>query len=147
MALPANTELVAIAWLGGVTGLTPAMVAAQLPKDNTTWAASGFVTVRTVGGSPRRYTTLREPVVTVDTWAVKPGSAKPPWYQANYLAELINLGCRVSNVQRTLTLPTNYPPARVLSAYLVTEPRRSYTDEGDYARYVLDLALHWVDLS
>jgi hypothetical protein len=147
MPLRANTELVATAWLGGVTGLSTAMVATQLPKDNSSWAASGFVTVRTVGGSPGLYVPLRAPVVGVDCWAVSPNSGKPPWFQANALAELIDAGCRATNGGRTLTLPTGYSQARVLSAYLVSEPRRSYADEGDYARYVLDLALHWVDLS
>jgi hypothetical protein len=121
------------------------MVAATLPADNSTWAASGFVTVRTTGGSPALYVPLREPVVTLDFWAVKPGSTKPPWYQANGLAELVDVGTRASNVQRTVTLPTGYNPARVYSAYFVQEPRRAYGDQGDYAHYVADLALHWVD--
>lgn len=145
--LRANTELVAVAWLAGVEGLAPGMVAATLPTDNTTWAASGFVTVRTVGGAPGLYTPLRAPVVTVDTWAVRSGTSKPPWFQANYLAELVDRGCRASNVQRTLTLPSGYPAARVLSAYLVQEPRRAYGDAGDYAHYTADLTLCWVDLS
>lgn len=143
----ANTELVAIAWLGGVTGLTSAMVAATLPADNTTWAASGFVTVRTVGGAPGIHVPLRQPVVMVDCWAVKPGSSKPPWFQANALAELIDAGCRASTAQRPVTLPTGYPTARVLSAYLVSEPRRAYGDQGDYARYTVDMALNWTDAS
>lgn len=146
MALRANTELVAIAWLGTVTGLTSGMVAATLPTDNTSWAASGFVTVRTVGGTPGLYVPLRSPVVNVDFWAVKPGS-RPPWYQANALAELVDAGARASNAQRAVTLPTGYPTARVLSAYLLAEPRRAYGDQGDYARYTADLALHWTDLS
>lgn len=147
MTLRANTELVAISWLGGVAGLTSAMVAAGLPKDTSSWATNGFVTVRTVGGAPGLYVPLRSPIVMVDTWAVKPGSGKPPWFQANALAELVDAGCRASTVQRALTLPTNYGTARVLSAYLVSEPRRAYGDQGDYAHYVTDLALHWVDLS
>lgn len=147
MTLRANTELVAISWLGGVNGLTPSMVAATLPADNTTWAASGFVTVRTVGGAPGVHVPLRSPVVTVDCWAVKPGSSKPPWFQANYLAELIDAGCRASDAQRPVTLPTGYPLARVLSTYLVSEPRRAYGDQGDYAHYVMDMALNWVDTS
>jgi len=145
MALRANTELVAIAWLGGVTGLTSAMVAATLPADNTTWAASGFVTVRTVGGSPGLYVPMREPVVTLDFWAVKPGSSKPPWYQANALAELVDAGTRASNAGRPVTLPSGYNAARVFSAYFVNEPRRAYGDAGDYAHYTGDLALHWID--
>jgi len=123
------------------------MVASTLPKDNTSWAASGFVTVRTVGGSPGIHVPLRSPVVTVDTWAVGPNSAKPPWGQASYLAELIDQGCRASDAQRFVTLPTNYPDAKVLSAYLVSEPRRAFGDQGDYAHYVMDMALNWVDAS
>jgi hypothetical protein len=145
--LRANTELVAIAWLGGVTGLGSGMVAATLPKDTTGWAATGFVTVRVSGGAPGVHVPMRQPVVTVDCWAVKPGSNKSPWFQANYLAELVDAGCRAATAARSVTLPTNYPAARVHSAYLVSEPRRAYGDQGDYARYVLDMALNWVDLS
>lgn len=141
--LRASTELVGVSWLSGVTGLTAGMVATQLPRDNTTWAASGFVTVVTSGGSPGIYTPLRSPVVTVNTWAANPSSNKAPWGQANNLAELIDLGCRAANAQRVLTLPGSFPQARVLTAYLVTEPRRSYLDEGDYARYIFDLSLNW----
>ncbi|WP_297699638.1 hypothetical protein [Mycobacterium sp.] len=145
--LRANTELVAMAWLAGVTGLTSDMVAAVLPKDTTAWAATGFVTVRAVGGAPGIHVPMRQPVVTVDTWAVRPGSAKPPWFLANHLAELVDVGCRAVDASRTVTLPTNYGTARVHSAYLVSEPRRAYGDQGDYARYTTDLALNWVDLS
>lgn len=147
IALRANTELVAVAWIGGVEGLTPGMVNVTLPKDNTGWAASGFVTVRAVGGSPGLYAPLRSPVCVCDCWAVSPNSAKPPWGLANHLAELIVAGCLATNAERTVTLPDSYPGARVLSAYPVSEPRRAYGDQGDYAHYVLDLALHWIDLS
>lgn len=151
--LRANTDLVAVAWLGGVSGLTPNMVGAQLPADATTWAATGFVTVRTSGGRPALDVPMRGPVVTVDTWAVKPTSSKPPWNKANQLAELIVRACEPLSEQeriamkRTLTLPTGYPAARVESAYVVTEPRRSYGDIGDYASFTVDLQLHWADLS
>lgn len=153
VTLRANSDLVAVAWLGGVTGLSTAMVGSVLPSDATSWSTNGFVTVRTSGGRPVLDNALRGPVVTVDTWACKPTSSKPPWGQANYLAELIVRGCyprtdaeRVA-IQRTLTLPANYPQARVLSAYPVTEPRRSYGDIGDYAAFTFDLQLNWVDLS
>lgn len=147
MTFRANTELVAITWLGGVSGLASNMVAAVLPKDNTSWAATGFVTVRTSGGSPGIHVPLRNPVVTLDFWGVRPGSAKPPWFQANALAELVDVGCRAANAARPVTLPANYAPARVLTAYLLQEPRRAYGDQGDYAHYIADLQLHWVDLS
>lgn len=145
MTLPANTELVAIAWLGGVSSLTSSMVATTLPSDNTSWAASGFITVRTVGGTPGLYVPMREPVVTLDFWAVKPGSGKPPWFQAATLTELVQAGTRASNAQRAVTLPTGYNSAHVFSAYFVQEARRAYGDQGDYAHYVVDMALHWID--
>lgn len=147
MTFRANTELVTIAWLANVQGLTSSMVAATLPKDNTTWAASGFVTVRASGGSPGIHVPMRNPVVTLDCWAVRPGSAKPPWYQANQLAELIDAGCRSALAGRTVVLPTNYGSVRVHSAYLISEPRRVYGDQGDYARYTADMSVNWVDLS
>jgi len=151
--LRANTDLVAVAWLGGVAGLTAAMVGAQLPADATTWITSGFVTVRTSGGRPVLDNALRGPVVTVDTWACKPTSSKPPWNRANELAELVVRACyprtdaERTNLCRLLTLPGSYPAVRVLSAYPVTEPRRSYGDIGDYASYTFDLQLNWVDQS
>ncbi len=142
-----NTELVAIAWLGGVEGLSPSTVGATLPKDQTTWAGTGFVTVRTSGGAPAIYTPMRHPVVTLDFYAVKPGSSKPPWFMANELAELVDIGCRADAAPRSVTLPGNYPVARVFTAYFLQEPRRSYADAGDYAHYVADLALNWAALS
>lgn len=151
--LRANTDLVAQAWLAGVPGLTSAMVGSQLPSDNSTWAASGFVTVRTSGGRPVLDNALRQPVITVDTWACKVTSSKVPWNKANYLAECIVRACyprtdseRIA-VPRLLTLPAGYPHARVLSAVVVTEPRRSYGDIGLYASYTFDLSLSWVDQS
>lgn len=153
LVLRANTDIVAVAWLGGVTGLTADMVSTQLPTDANTWGTSGFVTVRTSGGRPVLDNPLRQPVVTVDTWACKPTSSKPLWNRANELAELIVRACYPRDeaekqaLCRLLTLPTGYPAARVLSAYPVTEPRRSYGDIGDYASFTFDLQLNWVDQS
>jgi hypothetical protein len=138
-----TTELVAVAWLAGVPGLSTQMVATQLPRDNTSWAASGFVTVRTVGGQPSIYTPLRQPVLAVDAWAVNPTSNKPPWFQANGLMELIREGCEATAGHRWVTLPGNYGPAQVTSAYFVTEPQRVYTDAGAYAHYNASLQLYW----
>lgn len=145
--LRANSELVAQAWLAGVSGLSGQMVASTLPQDTSKWADSGFVTVHVVGGTPGLYLPVRSPVVQVDCWAVSPSSNKPPWGKAANLAELIDVGCRAQNSERRVTLPGNFPEARVLAAYLVTEPRRMYGDAADYAHYMFDLALNWADLS
>lgn len=144
MTLRPNTELVATAWLGGITGLSPGMVATQLPQDAESWKATGFVTLRVTGGSPAMYTPLRSPMLSVDTWAVGRNSNKPPWAMANGLMELIDQGCRANNAQRWLTLPGTYMQARVTTAYFTTEPQRLYQDPGNYARYVANLALNWV---
>jgi hypothetical protein len=145
VALRATTELVAIAWLKGVVG---DIVATTLPADNSTWAASGFVVVATVGGSANRYVPLRSPVVSVDCWAVSPESNKPPWNKAAYLAELIQAACYDSQgTPRLLTLPTGYPQARVLSAYSEYEPRRVPDDEASYARFNLGLTFNWVEVA
>lgn len=150
--LHANNELVAVAWLAGVTGLTPDMVATTLPKDPTVWANTGFVTApTTVGGALPAGYAYRSPVVTVKCWATRPGSNKPPWGQAAHLASLVVDGCyapdgRGTGSIRRVTLPGGYPGAQVTGAWIPTEPRRSYGDAGDYACYVLDLALRWVEL-
>lgn len=149
VTLRATSELVAVAWLGGL--FADDIVATTLPKadsdGNLSWAASGFVTVSTVGGSAHQYYALRNPVVSVDCWAVNPNSARPPWGKAANLAEEIQAGCYAADIGRSLTLPGDYPAARVLSAYAVSEARRVPSDPASYARFNLSLALHWIEVS
>lgn len=146
-----TSELVAVSWLGSVQGLTPQQVATTLPSDDTTWAKAGFVTVAVVGGSPNIYLPIKSPVFQVDCWAVKPGSGRPPWWQANNLAELIRYATlQRTGINRLLTISANgvtYPPAVVQTAYLLTEPRRSYADAADYALYTADLAIEWTTVN
>lgn len=145
----ANTDLAATAWIGSLPGFTPAMVATALPEDNTTWAASGFVTVRTVGGTPEMYVPLREPVVSVDCYASAPnGGNKSSWAQANNLAEAIVAACQnTANFNAVLPGPAGYPSMRVLQAHALQEPRRVFGDKSFYARYQFDLQLYWVQLT
>jgi hypothetical protein len=153
LPLLATSELVIAAWIGSIEHLSPQMVATQLPAsvnaDGTvaSWVQTGFVTVSVVGGSPDIYLPVKKPVIQVDTWATKPGSNKPPWWQANVLAETI----RYATLQRTgfnrpLTLTVNgvsYPGAVVTSAYFATEFRRIGDDQADYARYQADMQISW----
>ena len=154
--LPPNSELVAVAWLGTVTGMSPGMVATQLPADQSAWSANGFVTIgggdgsggAVIGGQPNLYMPLRAPVLSVHCWAVTPGSAKPPWGKAAHLAELIVVGCYgETSMRRALTLPGTYADARVNEAYPLNEPRRIPGDQSGYAHYQMDLQLHWVALT
>ena len=143
------TDLVAVAWVKTIPGLVADGVATQLPADETTWASNGFVVVpATVGGTPHQNIPVRRPVCQVECWATVPGSDKLPWGMANALAEQIRAG---TYDRTTFGRPLNivaggvtYPTARVISARCHTEPRRIWSDAGDYAGFTFDLGLQWV---
>jgi hypothetical protein len=144
LILRATTEQVTTAWLKGVVG---DRVATTLPKDNASWAASGFCTVVTVGGGASMYVPLREPVLAVDCWAVNPDSQKPPWFKAAQLAEAIQAACHAhTGVPSTVVLGDGYPSAQVKTAYTAYEARRVPDDASSYARYTLGLVLGWVEV-
>lgn len=145
LQLRATPELVAEAWLKTVVG---DRVATTLPKDNTSWSASGFVTLVSAGGTPNLYVPLREPAMGVDCWANNPGSQKPPWNKAAALAEAIQAACYDHPiVPQTLTLPSGYPQAQVLSAYTTGEHRRIHDDASSYARYSIPgLVIAWTEV-
>ncbi len=147
--LHASTDLVAVAWIRTISGLVADGVATQLPSDETTWAANGFVVVPTqVGGTPHSTIPLRRPVVQVECWGTVPGSDKLPWGIPSQLAEQIRFGTYDrTTFGRPLTITAggvSYPGARVLSARMMTEPRRVWHDSGDYAGFTFDLMLQWV---
>ena len=145
--------LVAQAWLGQrVPGITPGMVAANLPRDLTTWAADGFVQVSIVpGAAPIDSGDRRTTLAQIDSWAVTVDSsggvaAKPPVGKATKNAELI-MRATEDDVQafgQVVTLPAAYAPARVLAVYPQTEPSEVPGDPGGYARVTLDLRIDWV---
>jgi len=145
LLLRATPELVAEAWLKTVVG---DRVATTLPKDNSSWAASGFCTLVVAGGTPTMYVPLREPVIGVDCWGNSGSSQKPPWGIAAALAEAIQAACYGHRaIPQTVTLPTGYPAAQVKSAYTTGEPRRIPDDPSSYARYSIPgLALAWVEV-
>jgi len=141
-----TSELVAVAWLKGLSGLNN-LVATDLPADATSWAASGFTQVLTVGGSPSLDFPLANPVVSLDFWANAPGSGKPPWNKANQLAEVARRGMLDHDaVQRALTLPAAYNNARCVTVYPLTEPRRVRDDAAEFARYTMDALFSWVEV-
>lgn len=147
LTLVPNDELVAAAWIGSIAGLSPQMVATQLPADESAWAANGFVTVSVAGGTPHPNLPLSRPVIQCDCWANNPASDKPPWFRAAALASAIRYACwSRTAIPRLLTITANgvsYPSAAVRDAYMATQPRRVYGDVGDYARYSCDIALVW----
>lgn len=156
IAKRATTELVAIAWLRDLVGDIVATTVPRVPESGIpVWADTGFVTVHTSGGSANKDVPMRMPVVLIDCWGVAPNSIKPPWARTTALAEAIVAGCYDhEGTPRLLTLPAGYPNARVLSAYTVQEPRRpvvpgggeASADLGSWARIVLALQLHWIEV-
>lgn len=149
---PANTSLVANLWLSSLPGLNSGMVAPRLPEkieQNASAITSGFVTYRTVGGTPDMYIPEREPVLSINCYGFPTATAsrKPQWALANGLAERIAAACQQpSSFNALLTLPTGYPHARVQQAHLLSEPREMYGDQAYWAIYQFDLQMYWVDL-
>jgi hypothetical protein len=139
----ASTEKVVVAWLSTIPGITAAMVDPQLPTNNATWAASGFITPYALGGTRDVYMPIGHPVVGLKCWAVDPDTGRPPWNMAADLAEAVAAGCFSNGTSQFLTLPYCDQNARLMSAYLIEEPRRTYGDTGDYACFNTTVALHW----
>lgn len=148
-SLHASSERVAVAWIMSIPGLVADGVATQLPSDETSWAKNGFVVVPTsVGGTPESNMPVRRPVVTVETWGTVPGSDKIPWGIPDQLmAQIIAGTYDRTTFGRPLTLvagKVTYPTARVLSATAMSEPRRIWSDVGDYGGYTADIRLDWI---
>lgn len=143
-----HSEMVAVAWLAGVTGLTADMVGTDLSTaDNATLAASGYVQVQAVAGTPDIYTPQRQPTVQVNCWALNSSSGRPPWNRAWHLANTIwDAVLDHPTVPRAVTTPTGYNGARVMSVWPQTEPRVLPGDIGSYARISLDLTVAWVEM-
>jgi hypothetical protein len=143
---PATAELAAVAWLKSLNGLGDGMVATQLPKDQDTWTATGFVVVAAdVGGAQNGYVPWRQSVLQLETYGVNPRTLNPDWATANYLAELI-VAAATGNENLGVELATRdgYAPIRVTDASPATAPNRAETDPSSYALYRTDLALNWV---
>jgi hypothetical protein len=142
----ASAELVASAWIATIPGFTADGVSSQLPADETTWAANGYVVVPvTVGGSPHPTVPMQRPVLQVECWATNIASTRLPWGKASNLAEQIRIATydRSGAFARLLNLEGGYPPARVTSARVLTHPQRIWADTGDYAGFRLNLELQF----
>lgn len=146
-----NTELVVISYLQTMPGVTADVIATQPPQDESQWKQNGCITVSVVGGHPDADLPTRNPIVQLDFFAVNPGSDKPPWYKAASLGEQVWLATRMrERVPRNVTVSAGgvlYPPARVLTAYFLDEPRRIWKDAGDWAHFMGLLAMTWTPLN
>ena len=142
-----NAEQVAKAWLlAAVDGLSN-NVSTALP--DVPWPNDEFIQIMKVGGSPEIDVPLLKPVISVNCWAVKQNSRRPPWGQANELAMRV-LKAAYEQAFRfapdtavKLTMPTNFVAARVCSVYPLSEPNRLPSDPSQFAAYTLDLQFVW----
>jgi len=141
VSLRPNTTLVTLAWLSALFDYENGR---DLPEDNTTWAASGFVQVRPTGGTPNPHFPLRETVVSVDCWAVDPDGEFPPWNKADQLAEQIVAATYEPTSKRQVVIGGSYLNAHIQSIYPLTEPRPAPSDVAGYAHTQFDLAVDWV---
>lgn len=137
----ADNEHVARAWAASVLGT--AAVGDQLPTDNTTWAASGFVVVAPAGGASNIYYRFGHPVMAFQAWSCNLNSSSPPWWKARNLIETLRQETLV-HLGRFLTIPACSENAKVLQSQFVGEPRRVFGDLGNYAAYTQDIVLHWI---
>lgn len=151
LVLRANAELVAMAFLRQrilATYGTAVGAVLQGPDDagRYTWEDVGFVQPSSVGGGINANVPVRTSVVTLDVWAVNPGSKRPPWGQAYAVAETIiaaTYDTEGHDTHAVVTLPTGYPDARVTGYRVLTEPSRRPSDPSDFARVGFDVELVW----
>lgn len=142
--LYANTELVTVAYLGVILG-DVSIVGLQLPADQASWAATGFVqVVAPHAGEPNQYEPIEAPTVAVRAWAVAPGGRRPPWNQAAQLAERIRrLAFNEYTGPVMVTLPSGYEQAIVDTGSVLSHPARIGGDDSAFACYGLDVRLSW----
>lgn len=143
-----NSELVAVAWLKGVSTLPVGQIGTTLPEDVTKWN-DGFVQVLVVGGSDKVNVPVRRPVIRCSCWV--PGGKKPRYGEANDLAEKIVSATHGEDGHgawaRVVYIATgSYAPALVMSVFPVGTPTR-VADPAGFARYDVDIELHWSPLT
>lgn len=145
-----NDELVAKAWLVAAVPLAASKVATTLPDPP--WTDDEFVQIMQVGGSPDQDVPVGEPVISVNCFAMKASSLKPPWGQANQLAQQIWLATfpvrwAPDPAVELATLPAGYGRAIVRVVRAMSQPKRIESDPSQYAVYNLDLQFSWVPAS
>lgn len=146
VTLRPTAELVAQAWLATIPGITSSMVATVLPAKSPSWATTGFLVAATAGGNSEMYVPVHRSLVQVDAVCFTADSARPPWGRVDQLAQTVADACygdTGDGAQLTLTAGPSTGAARLLGAWLATEPQRLYGDDASLARKRLDVMLAW----
>lgn len=150
--LRANAELVAGAYLRAVMAAYATAVGAVLqgPDPATgvvTWGKTGFIQLTSISGTIDYNVPVRHTVVSLDVWATNRGESKrPPWNLAFSIAEAVvaaTFDTQAHETHAVVTLPGDYPQARVLEFSALTEPSRRPSDPADFARVGFDVRFAW----
>lgn len=141
-----TAELVAKYWLiAAVERLAGGNVATTLP--DLPWPNDEFCQVMNVGGTPEQYVPQMQPVVTVNCFAARKNSTKPPWNKAATLAMDVLLATYpiryAPDPAVMLALPDEYGLARVQKVKAVSDIRKLPSDASQYAVFSLDLEFGW----
>jgi hypothetical protein len=146
MAKRPNAEMAMKAWCLSRPSTPSGKVATQLPKNDVDWKDTGFIVVRSVGGSPDVDASLRHPVLSMSIWTCQPGSQTPPWNMAFGLAEAL-----FDEFYKSDSFPyaadftsLGYDSAKIMAGYPLTEPVKVPGNESAYAQVSFDAAIHWV---
>lgn len=137
-------ELVAVAWIKAALGLTNG-VSTTLP--DIPWDDEQWIQVMQVGGSPDIDTPVMDAAISVNTFAYKEGSTKPPWNKANHLMQQLLIATYQTQRQPSgrveLDLADDYGRAIVMSARSLGLPRRIPSDPSQFAAYNMDIGIMW----
>lgn len=143
MAYPPNTELVAVGWIKTIPLINADLVATTVPAHSAAFEQHGFVQVTAnVGGDSNSYSGMRRPFAQVDTWAYTAGSKKVPWGKAATLAAIIEDAIAGKQARGLVVTPASFDNAFLHAVEVVRNPARVSADPA-YARYSMDLHLHW----
>lgn len=144
-----NSELVAQKMIATwIAGFTAGEITGELP-DPADWATVGHWT--TVVALPTAAANVDlpvfDPILEVHFWGRRKNTDKPKWGEAWKLAALLAHGLEAdsfrSHYGQELAIGGDYKKARILSAYIFTEPTRVRGDASGFAHISLDLGMHW----
>ena len=134
-----NTQVVE-AWLKTIDSVPDSLVGPTLPSDNSTWGASGFYQVTTVGGTPNPDLGIKEPVVAISCWAaVAEGSHAPTNRAESYATDIRNAAMSARTMRLTIGATTVF----LLGVNAVTEPLRVPDVRTNYARSDVQVQVWW----